>query len=265
MGIAVATAQRDSARRPTGERWAVANDATRMAARVARLEAVPPTLMVLEATGGSQRAVVAALAAAALPVVVRNPRQACDGAQATGPLAKTAALAARAVAHCAEAVRPTPRPLPDAQADALRARLARRRHLVARRMTAQHRLARAPLRLQPAIPGHSTWLNARLAALDDDLESTLRASPVWRECEALLRRVPGLGPVWTRTLLRDLPEWGTLSRQRLATLGGVAPVHRASGTLRGRRTSWGGRAHVRTALSLRTLVAVRSHPVRKAF
>jgi transposase len=248
VGIDVATAQRDIALRPTGERWAVGNDDAGMAALVERLQARQPTLMVREATGGDQRAVVAALAAARLPVAVVNPRHARDVAQATGQLAKTDALDARAVAPFAEAVRPTPRPLPDAPADARRALLARRRQLVAMRTAAQHRLGNAPPRLQPDIPAQITWLNTRLAALDDDLDTTLRPSPVWREREDLLRSVPGLGPVCTRTRRLDLPELGTRSRQRLATLVGVAPLNRDSGTLRGSRTIWGGRAHVRTAL-----------------
>jgi transposase len=265
VGIAVANTQLEIALRPTGERWAVAHDDCGMAALVARLQAVPPTLMVLEATGGYQRAVVAALAAAGLPVAVVNPRQARDLAKATGQLAKTDAVDARALAHVAEAVRPTPRPLPDAQANERRALLARRRPLVAMRPAEQHRLGNAPPRLQTDIQAHSTWLNTRLAALDDHRDTTLRASPVWREREDLLRRVPGIGPVCTRTLRLDLPELGTLSRQRLAALVGVAPLNRDSGPRRGSRTIWGGRAHVRATLYLSALVAVRYNPVLKTF
>jgi transposase len=265
VGIDVANAQLEIALRPTGERWAVGNDDAGIAALVARLQALPPTLMVLEATGGFQRAVVAALAAVRLPVAVVNPRQARDVAKATGQLAKTDALDARALAHVAEAGRPTPRPLPDAQADELRALLARRRPLVAMRTAEQKRLGKAPPRLQTDIQTQITGLDTRLAALDNDLDTTLRTSPVWREREELLRSVPGIGPACTRTLRLDLPEWGTLSRQRLATLVGVAPLNRDSGTLRGSRTIWGGRAHVRSALYMSTLVAVRYNPVMKAF
>ena len=199
VGIDVAKAHLDLALRPTGERWAVTNDAPGIAALVAQLQAAQPTLIVLEATGGSHRAVVAALAAAALPLVVVNPRQVRDFAKATGQLAKTDALDARAVAHF------------------------------------------------------------------DDLDTTLQASPVWREREALYRSVPGIGLVWARTLVLDLPELGTLSRQRIAALVGVAPFNRDSGTLRGTRTTWGGRAHVRATLYMSTLVAVRYNPVLKAF
>jgi transposase len=162
-------------------------------------------------------------------------------------------------------VRPAPRPLPDAHTEELRALLARRRQLIAMRTTEQNRLGSAPRRLQADIQAHITWLNARLAALDDDLDTTLRASPVWCEREELLRSVPGIGPVCARTLVLDLPELGTLSRQRLAALGGMAPLHRDSGTLRGSRTIWGGRAHVRATLDMRTLVAGRYHPILKAF
>jgi transposase len=265
VGIDVAQAQLDIAVRPTGERWAVTNDEAGIAALVAKLQAVAPTLIVLEATGGYQRAVVAALAAAGLPVAVVNPRQARDFAKATGQLAKTDVLDARALAHFADAVRPAPRPLPDAQTEELRALLARRRQLVAMRTAEQNRLGGASQRLRADIQSHMTWLDTRLATLDDDLDTTLRASPVWREHEELLRSVPGIGPVCTRTLLLDLPELGTLSRQRLAALVGVAPFHRDSGTLRGTRTVWGGRTHVRAALYMSTLVAVRYNPVRKMF
>jgi transposase len=243
----------------------VTNDETGIAALVARLQAVQPTLIVLEATGGYHRAVVAALAAAALPLVVINPRQVRDFAKATGQLAKTDVLDARAVAHFAEAVRPTPRPLPDAQTEELRALLARRRQLIAMRTAEQNRLENAPRRLRADIEAHIAWLNQRVATLDDDLDTTLRASPVWRERETLYRSVPGIGPVCARTLMLDLPELGTLSRQRIAALVGVAPFNRDSGTLRGTRTTWGGRAHVRAALYMSTLVAVRYNPVLKRF
>lgn len=245
VGLDVAKAPLDIALCPTGERWAVTNDDAGIAALVAPLQTVQPTLIVLEATGGYQRAVVAALAAAGRPLAVVNPRQARDCAKATGQLATTDALDARALAHVTEAVRPMPRPLPDAQADELCALRARRRQLMAMRTAERNRLGSAPRRLQADIEAHITWLNERLAALDDDLNTMRRASPVWREHEALLRSVPGNGPVCTRTLRLDLPELGTLSRQRLAALVGVAPVTRDSATLRGSRTVWGGRAHVR--------------------
>jgi transposase len=179
-----------------------------MAALVARVQALLPALIVLAAPGGDQRAVVAQFAAA---------------------------------------VRPPPRPLPDAPADALRTLLVRRPR-VTRRTAEPNRLGSAPSQRQTDIQAPITWLNERLALLDDDLDTTRRASPGWREREELWRRAPGMGPVWTRTPRLDLPELGTLSRQRLAPLVGGAPLNRDSGTLRGRRTIWGGRAHVRATL-----------------
>jgi transposase len=168
VGMDVAKAQRDIAVRPSGEHWAVANDDPGIAGLVVRLQAVQPTLIGLEATGGYQRAVVAARAAAALPVVVVNPRQVRDVANATGQLATTDALDARAVAHFAEAVRPTPRPLPEAQTEELRALVARRRQLIARRTAEHNRLGGASGRLRVDIQAHITWLDQRLVALDDD-------------------------------------------------------------------------------------------------
>ena len=264
VGIDVAKAQRDSAGRPTGARWAVGHDAPGMAALVVRLQAVQPRRIGLEAPGGSQRAVVAARAAA-FPGVVVNPRQGRDCAQATGQLATTDALDARAIAHFAEAVRPTPRPLPDAQTEELRALVARRRQLIAMRTAEYNRLGRASGRLWADIQAHILWLDQRLVALDDDLDTMLHASPVWRERDELYRSVPGIGPVCARTLVLDLPELGTLSRQRIAALVGVAPFNRDSGTLRGRRTIWGGRAAVRATLYMSALVAVRHNPILKAF
>jgi transposase len=240
----------------------VTNDEAGSAALGAKLQAVAPPRMVLEATGGYQRAVVAALAAAGLPVAVVNPRHARDVATATGPLAKTHRLAARAFAHVADAVRPARRPVPEAQTAERRALLARRRHLIARRTAAQNRLGGASQRRRADIQAQMTGLDPRRATLDDELDPTRRASPVGRAHEALLHRVPGLGPVCPRTWWLDRPAWGTLSRQRLAALVGVAPFHRDSGPLRGTRTVWGGRTHIRAALSMSPLVAVRSNQGR---
>jgi transposase len=232
---------------------------------VDRLQALHPTLIVLEATGGLERAATAALATAGLPVVVVNPRQARDFARATGQLAKTDALDARARAHFADVIRPTPRPLPDAQTQELRALLGRRQQLIVMRTAEQHRLAGTSERLTKDIAAHMTWLNAGIAALDDDIETMLRASPLWRDNDDLLQSTPGIGPVCARTLVLALPELGTLTRQQIAALVGVAPLHCDSGTLRGRRTIWGGRAHVRTVLYMGTLVATRFNPQIKVF
>jgi transposase len=209
--------------------------------------------------------VTAALSAVGLPVVVVNPRQARDFAKATGRLAKTDALDAHGLAHVAEAVRPAPRPLPDAPTQALSAQLARRRQRLDMLTAERNRLHSAPRTMQGDMQAPMTWLECRLAALHDDRGRAVRASPVWREQDDLLHSPPGVGPVLSHTLVADLPELGTLSRQQIAALVGVAPLTRDRGTLRGKRTVWGGRAHVRAVLYLSTLVAVRYHPVLHTF
>ena len=250
--------------RPSGERWAVPHDAGGAVTLVARGQVRHPPLRVLEATGGLERVAPAALAAAGLPVVVVTPRQGRDVARATGPLAKTDAGEARALAHGADVRRPTPRPLPVAQRQALRALLGRRQPLRVMRPAVPHRLAGPRARLQPALKAQSTWLNEPLGTLDADSETLLRARLRWRENDAVLQRAPGMGPVCARPLLRALPELGRLTRQQSAALGGVAPLHGGRGTLRGRRPRWGGRAPGRPVWSRGTLVATRSNPRSKA-
>src|SRR2546426_11592575 len=218
VGIDVAKAQLDIAIRPTGERWTVPNDASGVATLVDRVQTLHPTLIVLEATGGLERAVTSALAAAGLPVVVVHPRQARDCARATGQLAKTDALDARALAHCADVIRPTPRPLPDAQTQELRALLGRRQQLIAMRTAEQNRLAGTNARLTKDIAAHITWLNAAIATLDDDLETLLRASPLWRGKEDPLQRAKGIGPVCGPTLLLGPPPFGSVPPRQRAGL-----------------------------------------------
>src|SRR5262252_5877525 len=162
-------------------------------------------------------------------------------------------------------MRPTPRPLPDAQTQELRALLGRRQQRTGMRTAEQNRLAGTSERLTQDITAHIAWLNARIATLDDDLETLLRTSPLWRENDDLLQSAPGIGPVGARTLVLELPELGTLTRQQIAALVGVAPLNCDSGTLRGQRLIWGGRAHVRTVLYMGTLVATRDNPRIQAF
>jgi transposase len=265
VGIDVSKGRLDVALRPEGEGWRADNDAAGVAAVVARLDALAPALIVLEATGGYERPLAAALAAAGLPVAVVNPRQARDFAKATGKLAKTDRLDARALAHFAEAVRPPARPVPDAQAHALAAVLARRRQVVAMLTAEQNRLHTALPAIQGHIAAHIAWLEDDLARIDAELAQTIGADPAWRERDELLRSVPGVGRVLATTLLAELPQLGTLSRHEVAALAGVAPLNRDSGTLRGKRTVWGGRARVRGALYMAALVATRHNPAIRAF
>ena len=265
VGIDVSKSQLDVAVRPSGETWAVAHDEAGLSALVPRLQTLGPTLIVLEATGGLEVALAGALAAAPLPVVVVNPRQVRDFARSTGALAKTDRLDAQILARFAEAVRPEPRPLPDAQAQELSALLQRRRQLVDMLTAEKNRLQAAPRRIRPQIQAHIDWLQRQISQFDDDLRTLVRSTPLWREKDDLLRSTPGVGPVLATTLVAALPELGTLTRHQIAALVGVAPLNRDSGTLRGRRTVWGGRAHVRAVLYMSTLVAVRHNPVLAAF
>ena len=265
IGIDVSKDRLDLAWRPTGERWTAPNTEQGIRAICRRLRTPAPTLIVLEATGGLELPLTGALAAAGLPVVVVNPRQIRDFAKATGRLAKTDALDAAVLAQFAEAVRPPVRPLPDAATQALSALLLRRRQLIGMRTAEQNRLGSSPAPLRKGIRAHITWMEGRLADLDEELATTIRESPLWREKDDLLQSTPGVGPVLALTLLASLPELGTLTRQQIAALVGVAPLNRDSGRFRGSRRVWGGRAHVRAALYMGTLVATRFNPVIRAF
>ena len=265
VGLDVAKAQLDVAVRPSGEQWSVANDEAGIAQLVARVRALHPFLIVAEATGGFERAAIAALAAAGLPVVVANPRQVRDFARATGQLAKTDQLDAGILALFGERVRPAPRPLPDAATQLLDALLTRRRQLLEMLVAEQNRLGFAPKPLHRGIRQHIRWLERQLADVTKDIAQQIEQSPVWRAADDLLQSVPGVGPIVSYTLLGELPELGTLTHKQIAVLVGVAPLARDSGTLRGKRMVWGGRASVRTALFMAALCGRRWNPALKVF
>ena len=265
VGIDVAKAQLAIAARPDGDGWAVANDPAGVTPLVARLHELQPALVGLEATGGYERPLTAAPAAAGLPAAVVNPRQTRDFAKATGKLAKTDALDARALAHFAEAVRPATRPGLRHRSEVLGAVLARRRQLVEMLTAEQNRLHTAMPAVRERIAAHVAWLEAELDGINQELARLIGEDPTWRERDALLRGVPGVGPVLSTTLLAELPELGALTRHEVAALAGAAPLNRDSGTLRGRRTVWGGRAQLRAVLYMGTLAATRFNPVIKAF
>jgi transposase len=265
VGIDVASAELVVAVRPSAERWTVPNDDAGVAAVVRRLRPLAPTVIVLEATGGYERAVVAALAAAGLPVVVANPRQVRDFARATGQLAKTDQVDAAGLALFAERVHPEPRALADAATQALDALLTRRRQLLDMLTAERNRLAQAVPAVRRDVQAHIRWLERRVADSDRDLDALIQHSPVWRAKDNLLQSVPGVGPVVSRTLLGALPELGTLTHKQIAALAGVAPMARDSGQWRGRRRITGGRAAVRATLYMAALVATRHNPTIRGF
>jgi transposase len=265
VGIDVAKDKLDSALRPSGEQWVTPQTEEGLSGLVAQLVALSPELVVLEATGGYELPMAAALATAGVPVAVVNPRQVRSFARGIGQLAKTAALDAAVLARFAEQVHPTPRPLPDAQAQELSALLARRRQVLAMLIAERQRLATALLAVRPKISRHIAFLEEELADLDRQMRDAVQTSPLWREQEDLLRSTPGVGPTTALTLLAEVPELGQLSRKKIAALVGVAPFPCDSGKLKGQRLVWGGRARVRSALYMATLVAVRHNPVLRAF
>ena len=266
VGIDVAKDRLDVHVRPSGEAFSVARDGKGLDELVARLRKLDVALIVLEATGGFETTVAGALCAAGLPLAVVNPRQIRDFARATGRLAKTDAIDAAASAHFAEAVRPDPRPVPDEQARSLGELITRRRQIVEMMTAERNRRGRLTnRRMIKSVDRLLKALQRELSDLEADLDDTIRGTPAWRETDDLLKSVPGVGDVVARTLIADLPELGTLDRKKIAALVGVAPFNRDSGTLRGRRTVWGGRASVRAALYMAALVASQHNPILRRF
>ena len=266
VGIDVAKDRLDVHVRPSGEAFAVARDGKGLEDLAGRLGALGASLVVLEATGGYEVMVAAALCAAGLPLAVVNPRQIRDFARSTGQLAKTDALDAATIAHFAEAVDPAPRPVPDEQARALGELVARRRQIVDMMTAERNRRTRlASPRALKSVERLLKALQRELNGLEDEIDATVRRSPAWRQAEDLLKSVPGVGKTTARTLIADLPELGSLDRRKIAALVGVAPFNRDSGTMRGKRTVWGGRAKVRASLYMAALVASRHNPVLKRF
>ena len=257
----------DIAVAPTGEAWSIPNSTEGMQQLVSKLGEVRPTLIVLEATGGLERRAIAALAGASLPVVAVNPRQVRDFAKATGQLAKTDAIDAAVLALFADRIRPKVRPLRDEETQELEALVVRRRQVVDMITAEKNRLAAAPpsKRVRTAIGKTIKWLQKQLEETDSDLDNAVKGSPLWREKDNLLRSVPGVGKVLSRTMLSLVPELGTLGKKQLAALVGVAPLNWDSGQQRGRRCIWGGRAQVRAVLYMGALAAARFNPIIRAF
>ena len=218
---------------PTGEAFAVARDGEGLASLVARLKPLAPHVVAVEATGGFEMTVAAAIAGAGLPLAIVNPAQVRHYAQALGRRAKTDRIDAEVIARFAAAVRPEPRPLPDEATQALADLVTRRRQIIAMMVAERQRATRLPKRLKRSCERVVRVLEKELAALDQDIDTTVRGTPAWRVKEDLLASVIGIGTITARALIADLPELGTLNRRQIAALVGVAPFTRESGQWRG--------------------------------
>jgi transposase len=265
VGIDVSKLQLDVAVSVPAQQWSVGNDSAGIAQLVARLKALPPKLIVAEATGGLEMPVVAELYTAGLPIALVNPGRVREFAKSIGLLAKTDQLDAKLLARFAEATKPPVTHLPSQEEQHLAALLARRRQVLEMLVAERNRLASTRLALQERVQEHIDWLQEELDSLNDDIADFIQQSPLWREKGDLLQTVPGVGPVTANTLLADLPELGTLDRKEIAALVGVAPFNNDSGHRHGRRRVKGGRAAVRCVLYMATLSAVRFNSTVRAF
>ena len=265
LGIDVARDDLEVAVYPTGAAWRVPNTPTGHVRLLRWAQTHHPARVVMEATGGYEQAVDAALYAAGVPVVVSNPRQVRDFAHSRNIRVKTDRVDAQMIARFAAEVRPPLRPRPSAASQELHALVTRRRQLLADRVAEQQRRPLARPSVQADIDAHVAWLSKRVTALDAQIAAALQAAAALRARAGWLQSIPGIGPTASATLLAELPELGTLSRRQIAALVGVAPFNRDSGAWRGRRAIWGGRASVRAVLYMATVSATRANPAIRAF
>ncbi|HEY6241360.1 MAG TPA: transposase [Burkholderiales bacterium] len=265
VGIDVAKEKLDVAVLPEERAWQVERNETGLKTLTEELRRLAPALIVLEATGGFEAGVVATLASVGLPVVIVNPRQARAFARATGALAKTDRIDARVLARLGETLKPAVRPLKDEETRELEALLTRRRQIVEMLTGERNREPEAAKRVRRDIRAHIAFLEKRLTDVDGELRSAIAGNAAFSLKDEIIRSLPGAGPVLSVTLLASLPELGTLNRRAIAALVGVAPLNCDSGTLRGKRHIWGGRAAVRTTLYMATLSAIRCNPAIRAF
>jgi len=265
IGIDVSKDTLEIAVAPTGERMTFAQTEDGLALMVDFIQSFSPRLVVLEATGGLERAAIGILGAKGLPAVVVNPRQVRDFAKAKGILAKTDKIDAGVIAGFADAIRPEIRPLKTKETQELEALLTRRRQIVEMLTAEKERLYSAPECTKKDIQAHIQWLQKRRDKLAKNLDGMIQKSPLWRAKDEILQSAKGVGPVLSQTLLTKVPELGSLNRKEVAKLVGVAPLNRDSGKFRGRRSVWGGRAEVRSVLYMATVSAIRSNPVIGAF
>lgn len=247
---------------PAGKQFRVAYTGTEAAELAGEIADLGPVRIVLEATGGFEAEIAEALSEAALPVCVINPRQARDFAKATGELAKTDRVDARILALFGQSLRPPVRPVPDAQTRQLREIMDRRGQILGMLLAEKNRLQRTQSKaVKASLRSHIRFLQRQLEAAESALSDYIQKSPAWKADVDLLTSVPGVGRLTAAHLTILLPEIGTMGRRQIAKLVGVAPLSRDSGSRRGSRSIWGGRAQVRRLLYMPTLVAIQYNPV----
>jgi transposase len=265
VGIDVSKAWLDVAVYEQEEVFRVSNDDAGLSNLVERLKKLKPTLIVLEPTGGFEMLLVAELTHAGLRAVVVNAKRIRDFARATGRLAKTDKLDAKVLAHFAAAIRPAIRKLRSEEEEQLTALLTRRKQVLDMLTVEKNRLVTVRAKMRSDIEAHIQWLSSSLKELDKEIEDFVKRSPAWKEKDALLQSVPGVGPVTSATMLGMLPELGQLNRQEIAALVGVAPVNKDSGKKQGKRRVYGGRADVRCVLYMAALSAKKCNPAIRKF
>lgn len=265
VGIDVSKKQLDIAIHGEASVRQHSNDEAGIAEVVARLQCSEPSLIVIEASGGWEMPLVSALTLAHLPVVVVNPTRVRDFARALGQWAKTDVIDARVLAHFAQAVQPEVHLLRSEEESTLNALVTRRHQVIVILTGEKNRLHTAPEPIKERIESHIVWLTDELDSLNEEIKQLIHQSSLWHDKEALLVSAPGVGPVTAFTLLAELPELGQLNRQQIAALVGIAPINKDSGSRRGRRRIFAGRASVRSSLYMATLTAIRHNPVIKTF
>jgi transposase len=265
VGVDVSKATLDVASWTSNEYKRFRNDPTGIQELMDWLKILQPELIVLEATGGLELPFVAELAYAKMPVAVVNPRRIREFARSIGQLAKTDKLDAKVIAHFGAATHPEARKLPTNDEEKLTALITRRRQIIEMLTAEMNRLHSARFSMKERIETHLSWLNSELRDIDIEITKFIHQSPIWKEKDKLLRSVSGVGPVTSATILAMLPELGTLNRQKIAALVGVAPVNKDSGRRQKKRRVYGGRANVRSVLYMAALSASKHNPRIKAF
>jgi transposase len=248
-----------------GKHWEAANNDSGIYKLVKRMKEMAPALIVIEATGGFELPLVSELGSAGLPVAVVNPKRVRDFARAIGQLAKTDVIDAKVIAHFGKAVQPEVREQPSEEQVYLMALITRRRQVIDMLTAEKNRLHSVRIRMKERIQQHIQWLEEEKQALDQQISSYIKKSPIWKQQGELLISIPGVGPVTTATLLAYLPELGKLNRQKIAALVGVAPVNKDSGKRSKQRRTFGGRASIRSVLYMAALSAIYHNPRIKAF